>query len=128
MTTMNIHFSVCVMVLGIIGIVVNSFSLAVLIIGRRRSHIFHNLLKILAVYDLIVVIGCGLLYALPSMRFRTYTKEIFPSIMPWLLPVVQIALMSSIYCTVIMSFERYIRICHICQLRDCSYITRENFK
>ena len=37
--------------------------------------------------------------------------------------------MSSVYCTVLMSFERYVRICHLCQLRECSYmITRENFK
>ncbi len=37
-------------------------------------------------------------------------------------------MMTSVYCTVIMSFERYVRICHICQLRDSAYITEDNFK
>lgn len=37
-------------------------------------------------------------------------------------------MMSSVYCTVVMSFERYVRICHICQLRGSSYLTEENYK
>ena len=90
---------------------------------------FHHLLKIMAVYDLVVVLGCGLLYSLPKLPiFSPYSQVVFPVILPWLLPIVQIAMMSSVYCTVVMSFERYIRICHLCQLRQCSYITKENFK
>lgn len=27
-----------------------------------------------------------------------------------------------------MSFERYVRICHMCQLRASNYLTEENFK
>ena len=76
----------------------------------------------------MVVVGCAMLYALPNMKIGQYRQVIFPVILPWLLPVVQIAMMSSVYCTIVMSFERYIRICHLCQLRDCSYITMANFK
>ena len=80
------------------------------------------------VYLQIVVVGCAMLYALPNMKISLYRQVIFPLILPWLLPVIQIAMMSSVYCTTVMSFERYIRICHLCQLRDCSYITTANFK
>ena len=37
-------------------------------------------------------------------------------------------MMSSVYCTVIMSLERYVRICHLCQLRSSPYLTEDNFK
>ena len=34
----------------------------------------------------------------------------------------------SIYTTILMSFERYVRIGHTCRLKDCSYMTDDNFK
>lgn len=36
--------------------------------------------------------------------------------------------MTSVYCTVILSLERYVRICYLCQLREWSYpyVTRKN--
>ncbi|TRY78170.1 hypothetical protein TCAL_16684 [Tigriopus californicus] len=36
--------------------------------------------------------------------------------------------MTSIYCTVLISFERYVRICFFCQLRATRLITPENFR
>ena len=57
-----------------------------------------------------------------------YGRNIYPVILPYLLPMVQIAMMTSVYTTIVMSFERYVRIGLICQLRACSYITKENFK
>ena len=38
--------------------------------------------------------------------------------LPYVLPLAQISVMSSVYCTTLMSFERYARICYICQLRS----------
>merc|ERR1719510_361462 len=36
-------------------------------------------------------------------------------------------MMTSVYCTIVMSFERYIRICRICQLEESSFnVTDEN--
>jgi hypothetical protein len=81
----------------------------------------------LAFYDLIVILGCSALYALPN-EWNYFQWDIYPYILPWLLPIVQIAMMTSVYCTVVMSFERYVRICHICQLKASFYLTDENFK
>lgn len=83
--------------------------------------------QILAYYDLVVITGCSALYALPN-EWSDYQWKIYPFLLPWLLPIVQIAMMSSVYCTVVMSFERYVRICHMCQLRASNYLTEENFK
>ena len=81
----------------------------------------------MAGYDLIVIIGCTTLYALPN-EWRFFQWQIYPFLLPWLLPIVQIAMLSSVYCTVVMSFERYVRICHLCQLQTSSVFTEENFK
>ena len=36
--------------------------------------------------------------------------------------------MSSVYCTITMSIERYVRICHLCQMRTPTLLTETNFK
>ena len=40
----------------------------------------------------------------------------------------QTAMMISVYVTIVMSLERYIRIVHTCRLRTCYFITDDNFK
>ena len=52
-------------------------------------------LQLLAVSDLCVVCGCALLYGLPLPSFPDlwslyYDKRIFPIILPYLLPTVQV--------------------------------------
>ena len=42
----------------------------------------------MAVYDLIVVVGCALLYSLPSL-WTFYNLNLYPRVLPWILPAVQ---------------------------------------
>lgn len=126
MVSEKFYFSWSILCIALCGLFINVTSVCILTLKRLNS-LFHNLLKLLALFDLIVVFGCALLYALPHL-WPKYKTHLYPRLLPWLLPVVQTAMMSSIYCTVVMSFERYIRICRICQLRECNYITKENFK
>ena len=42
----------------------------------------------MAVYDLIVVVGCALLYSLPSL-WTFYNLHLYPRVLPWILPAVQ---------------------------------------
>lgn len=86
----------------------------------------YPILQIMAVYDLIVMLGCLSLYSLPDL-WTTFDRRIYPHLMPWLVPIVQIAMMTSVYCTIVMSFERYVRICHLCQLKSFRMLTEENF-
>ena len=67
----------------------------------------HNLLSLPLTQ---VVFFCMMMYSLPSM-WGWYETVLYPQAAPVLLPLVQIALMSSVYCTVILSWERYVRIC-----------------
>ena len=54
-------FSVAILLLTLGGVVVNVASIGILV-AKGRNSMFHHLLKVLAFYDLIVVIGCALLY------------------------------------------------------------------
>ena len=47
-----------------------------------------SVLKVMAVYDLIVVVGCALLYSLPSL-WTFYNLNLYPRVLPWILPAVQ---------------------------------------
>ena len=68
------------------------------------------------------------MYSLPMM-WPEYTAYFHPYITPYLLPIAQISLMSSVYCTVVMSFERYVRICLMSNFIDAScYFTSKKFK
>jgi hypothetical protein len=69
---------------------------------------------------MVVVIGCAALYSLPQ-HWQWFYDVAYPRSLPILLPVVQIAMMTSVYCTIVMSFERYIRICHICQMEQSTF-------
>jgi hypothetical protein len=60
-------------------------------VSKKRNQMFHHLLKLMAVYDFVVVVGCGLLYSLPKLAiFSPYSQLVFPVILPWLLPIVQV--------------------------------------
>ena len=84
------------------------------------------ILQILAGYDLGVLVGCTALYSLPN-HWTWFLDIAYPRALPVVLPLVQIAMMTSVYCTIVMSFERYVRICHICQLQQSNFnVTEEN--
>ena len=86
---------------------------------------FCSLLRALALSDLCVMVSGALLYGLPGIS-STYSHDIQPKISPYLLPMAQTSIMTSVYLAVLMSFERYIRICFTCQLRPFRCITEKN--
>ena len=91
--------------------------------------IFIFLFQILIASDLVVVSGCMLIWGIPNFKiWEDYALFVFPIIAPYTVTITQIAMMISVYCTIIMSFERYTRIGKRCQMKDCSYITNENLK
>ena len=67
-----------------------------------------------------------MLWSLPQI-WPEYEAYFYPYWASFLLPMVQIALMSSVYCTVVMSWERYVRICLVSRL-DCDYFSDGKFK
>ncbi len=71
-----------------------------------------------------------------------------PHVVQWVMPISHVCIMTSVYCTMLIrfaqslvtfdcrllcirfafSFERYVRICFLCQLRSTRLITKANFK
>lgn len=119
------EFGYLIFAVAILGFFINGFSLGFLLYHQRS--IFHRLLLLLAFYDILVVISCGIVYGLPDI-WTSYYFNSHPYVSQFALPFVHIAVMSSVYSTVLLSFERYIRICFFCQLRTSSLITKENLK
>lgn len=73
-----------------------------------------------------MVVLCAMLWSLPQI-WPEYEAYVYPYWSSFLLPMVQIALMSSVYCTVVMSWERYVRICLVSRL-DCNYFSEGKFR
>lgn len=122
-------FGYLIFFISIVGVGINSVSLAILLcrIPRRPPSMFHDLLKVLAIYDIVVVVCCGCAYGLPDI-WPGYRELHQPYLSQYILPLTHISVMSSVYCTVLISFERYVRICFFCQLRSSTLITTKNFK
>ena len=98
-----------------------------LVINRFHFHSCFRLLRALALSDLCVMVTGALLYGMPGIS-GTYANQVVPMIAPYLLPLAQTSIMTSVYLAVLMAFERYIRICFTCQLRMTRIITDHKLK
>ena len=73
---------------------------------------FHKLMITLAAYDTIYILFCFIAFTMPEI-FEGYKKMGFHQhIAPIAVPLLQVALTGSIYCTVSISIERYMTVCH----------------
>ena len=73
---------------------------------------FHKLMITLAAYDTIYILLCFIAFTMPEI-FEDYKKMGFHHhIAPKAVPLLQVALTGSIYCTVNISIERYMTVCH----------------
>ena len=115
-------FGVAILVVSIFGFFINLASLIFLIwrhkasqaglanlSGRIRgqSTLFHNLLAVLAACDLLVVICCGMAYGLPDV-WEEYLTYYYPYIVPYLLPITHIAVMTSVYSTILIRYNFHV--------------------
>lgn len=118
--------SVVMCAVGGMGVVINTAA-AIFLSHKLKKHYspFLRLLRALALSDLCVMVTGTLLHGLPGISSK-YFNVIRPMIAPYLLPLAQISIMTSVYLAVVMAFERYIRICFICQLRSTQILTEKN--
>ncbi|XP_059084570.1 FMRFamide receptor-like [Tigriopus californicus] len=100
------------LIVGIIGLVGNMLSIAVLC--RRDMDLkpmFRQILVTLISFDIGCIIFNLLLFSLPLLS-NSYSEGVFPYIVPVVLPFAQISLTGSIYCTLAVAIERYVSVCH----------------
>eukprot|EP00093_Oithona_nana_P010296 10296.XXX_11224_14252_1 [CDS] Oithona nana genome sequencing. len=97
-----------IFIVGIIGLFGNGVS--VWTFWRQRVHrIFHNLLLILAIFDMIYV-ACSIhLFSLAKF-WPSYDQLARTPTLPYVIPIAQIGLMGSVYCTVALAIERFLAV------------------
>ena len=84
-----------------IGILVNLTAIAVIIRRKRPSSPFHSLLVMLMAYDTLVVVCSALIFSLRHF-WEEFDRDVFPVAVPWLMPIMHVAVMSSVYCTILI--------------------------
>ena len=74
------------------------------------KQIFRNLLCLLLLSDTICILFTISVFALPQISYF-YATNIFPHLIPVLLPLAQISLTVSIYATIGVAVERFVSVC-----------------
>lgn len=73
---------------------------------------FHHLMITLATFDTIYIVSCILVFSVPSFFEGEIIDIYYSYLVPVAIPIIQIALTGSIYCTGAISLERYLTVCH----------------
>ena len=96
-------FAHLILVCAVIGVAINITAI-ILIQKKRDRSVFHDLLVILNTSDVGVVTCCALLFSLPDI-WQFYKYSIYPHIGQYLLPCMHIAVMMSVYSTILIRLE-----------------------
>ena len=96
-------FAATILICAGLGIIINIT--AIILIRRkqkgRSTSAFHDLLVILNTGDIAVVICCALLFGLPHV-WAFYADSIHPHIGQFVMPSMHIAVMISVYTTILI--------------------------
>ena len=110
---------ICLAIFGILGLIGNSSAMAYFSIGKKYKRAFESFMLWLAFFDNIFIIVCLLLYAIPE--YLNYNKidstEYNAYLIPWLVPIGQVAASCNILFTIAISYERYKVVCNPLQHR-----------
>ena len=102
---------ILLIIFGSLGVLGNILMIK-LFIGNDIKVNFHKLMMTLAVYDTIYILLSFITFTIPEIS-ELYTKMgLHQHIAPKVAPLLQITLTGSIYCTVSISIERYLTVCH----------------
>ena len=96
---------------GCLGIVGNCCLIWLFLKVKVRLN-FHQLMIVLAIYDSILVALCLIVFVLPEYVEHYKSQGFHYHIAPNALALIQTSLTGSIYCTVGISVERYLTVCH----------------
>ena len=96
---------------GIFGFCANITGLHIL---RKKQHDnstnFYSLMLLLSIFDLAYICMSLLTFSLNKFSM-SYQEYAWGYIVPWSIPILQISLTGSIYCTMAITLERYFVIC-----------------
>ena len=109
---MEFTFEVILLVItGLFGLIGNLTTIIFFTKSRQKNLRFHWLMIALAIYDTVYLLFCIIVFAVPGLS-ENYKKEGYHFyVVPKAVPIIQIALTGSVYCTVAISLERYLTVC-----------------
>ena len=89
-------------------------NITALYILRKKQHDnstnFYSLMLLLSIFDLAYICMSLLTFSLNKFSM-SYQEHAWGYIVPWSIPILQISLTGSIYCTMAITLERYFVIC-----------------
>ena len=107
---MTLFEAILVLITGSVGLFGNCILIYWFFKLNRKLN-FHYLMLTLAAYDTIYVLLCILVFAIPKL-FQNYNTDVYYYyLVPKAIPIIQVALTGSIYCTGAISVERYLAVC-----------------
>ena len=111
MSTLFVFEVVLVMISGVFGITGNILLIRLFMNSEVKLN-FHKLMITTAIYDTIYIALSILVFSVPEL-FEDYRKNgLHAYVVPAAIPILQVALTGSVYCTVAISIERYLTVCH----------------
>ena len=103
--------AILIAITGSFGIIGN-ISLTTWFANMDKKLHFHYLMITLAFFDTTYIITCILVFSVPLYFEGETIKPYYYYIVPKAIPIAQIALTGSSYCTGAISVERYLTVCH----------------
>ena len=103
--------AILIAITGSFGIIGN-ISLTTWFANMDKKLHFHYLMITLAFFDTTYIVTCILVFSVPLYFEGETIKPYYYYIVPKAIPIAQIALTGSTYCTGAISVERYLTVCH----------------
>ena len=101
---------VLMLVVSFIGIIGNLALIIMFAKMKKRQLKFHWLMIVLSGFDTAYILLSVVLFAIPGIS-EEYRDNYHPYIVPLGVPIIQVALTGSVYCTTAISIERYLIVC-----------------
>ena len=111
MSTLCVFEVILVIASGVLGIIGNILLIKLFLYYEAQLN-FHKLMITLAIYDTIYVSLCILVFSIPEFFEAYISSGVYAYVVPRAIPMIQVSLTGSVYCTVAISLERYLTVCH----------------
>ena len=103
---------VLIIIVGIFGVIGNITQITMFSRLKKKQLKFHRLMILLASFDTAYILLNVIVFVVPGVS-EEYKKHGYHFLFaPTVMPITQIALTGSVYCTMAISIERYLTVCH----------------